>query len=94
MFLPRIVPCIYYYTKNCRITKVGNDLEDHLVQLSTYHQYSPLNHVPEYHSHVLKYLTCHIIKMRSVRGLHLYSHLDQWNHGNNGLRNWTLMGFF
>ena len=31
---------------NHRITMVGKDLQGHPVQLSTYHQYFPLNHVP------------------------------------------------
>jgi len=39
-----------------RVTKVGKDLQDHPVQPSTYHQYCPLNRVPQ-HS-VLKYSWC------------------------------------
>ena len=31
-----------------RITKVGKDLQDHPVQPTTYHQYFPLNHIPQY----------------------------------------------
>jgi len=33
--------------QNRRITKFGKDLWDHLVQLSTYQQYCPLNHVSQ-----------------------------------------------
>ena len=31
-----------------RITKVGKDFQDHTVQLPTYHQCFPLNHIPQY----------------------------------------------
>ena len=33
-----------------RTIKVGKDLQNHAVQLFTYHQYSPLNHVPQYNN--------------------------------------------
>lgn len=38
-------------SQNYRFTKVGKDLQGDLVQPSTYHQYCPINHVPEYHIH-------------------------------------------
>ena len=31
-----------------RITQIGKDFQDHPVKLSTYHQYFPLSHVPQY----------------------------------------------
>ena len=37
-------------SQNHRITKVGKDLQDHPVQPSTYCQYFPLNHIPQYNT--------------------------------------------
>ena len=42
--------------RNDRITRVGKDLQDHPVQVPTYHQYFPLNHVTQYKS---KYFLMH-----------------------------------
>lgn len=43
--------------QNHTITKVGKNFEDHPVQPSTYHQYFPLNHIPQYNIYmVLQYL--------------------------------------
>ena len=47
-YLLSIILEIYSWTYH-RIIKVGKDLWDHLVQLSTCHQYCPLNHVSQYH---------------------------------------------
>lgn len=34
-------------SQNQRIIKVGKNLQYHLVQLSSYHQYCPVNHIPQ-----------------------------------------------
>jgi len=39
-------------SQNHRITKVEKDLEDHLVQLSTYHQYFPTKPCSSVHLNV------------------------------------------
>ena len=49
--------------QNPRIIKVGKDLQNHVIQLYTYFQYCPLNHVPEYHTYMF---------LEHLQGFHYY----------------------